>query len=41
LKGIKVLGINIGDIGKKWKWQLLNYDKTIIPETTLFEYKIN
>lgn len=41
LKGIKVLGINIGDIGKKWEWQLLNYDKTIIPETTLFEYKIN
>ena len=41
LKGIKVLGINIGDIGKKWEWQLLNYDKTIIPETALFEYKIN
>ena len=40
LKGIKVLGINIGDIGKKWEWQLLNYDKTIIPETALFEYKI-
>ncbi|CAM4298583.1 hypothetical protein [Treponema peruense] len=41
LKGVKFLGINIGNIGKGWNWELLDMDKTVIPETTLFQYKIN
>jgi len=41
LRGVKFLGINIGNIGKGWDWELLDIDKTVIPETALFQYKIN
>ena len=41
LKGVKVLGISIGEIGYPWKWDLFENNTPIIKETTLFEYKIN
>ena len=41
LKGVKVLGISIGEIGKEWEWNLFKKNMPIIPETKLFEYKIN
>lgn len=41
LKGVKVLGINIGKLGKEWEWVLLKNKTPIIKETSLFEYKIN
>ena len=41
LKGVKVLGINIGKLGKEWEWVLLKNKTPIIRETPLFEYKIN
>ena len=41
LKGVKVLGISIGEIGYPWEWDLFENDTPIIKETTLFEYKIN
>ena len=41
LKGIKILGITIKDIDKKWNWDLLEHNRDIIPETILFEYNIN
>ena len=41
LKGVKVLGISIGEIGKEWEWNLFKKNMPIIPERKLFEYKIN
>ena len=41
LKGVKVLGISIGEIGKEWEWNLFKKNMPIIPETKLFDYKIN
>ena len=41
LKGVKVLGISISEIGKEWEWNLFKKNMPIIPETKLFEYKIN
>lgn len=41
LKGLKIFGIKIGGAEKHWDWELLDFDKTIIPETILYEYKIN
>ena len=41
LKGVKVLRISIGEIGKEWEWNLFKKNMPIIPETKLFEYKIN
>ena len=41
LKGVKVLGISIGEIGKEWEWVLFENKTTIIPETKLFENKVN
>ena len=41
LKGVKVLGISIGEIGKEWEWNLFKKNMSIIPERKLFEYKIN
>ena len=41
LKGVKVLGINIGKLGKEWEWVLFENKTPIIPETKLFECKIN
>ncbi len=41
LKGVKVLGISICEIGKEWEWVLFENKTPIIPETKLFEYKVN
>ena len=41
LKGVKVLGISISEIGKEWEWNLFKKNMPIIPETKLFDYKIN
>ena len=41
LKGVKVLGISIGEIGYPWNWDLFKKNTPIIPKTKLFEYKIN
>jgi hypothetical protein len=41
LKGVKVLGISIGEIGYPWNWNLFKKNRSIIPETKLFEYKVN
>ena len=41
LKGVKVLGISICEIGKEWEWNLFKKNMPIIPETKLFECKIN
>jgi hypothetical protein len=41
LKGVKVLGISIGEIGYPWNWNLFKKNRPIIPETKLFECKIN
>ena len=41
LKGEKVLGISICEIGKEWEWNLFKKNMPIIPERKLFEYKIN
>ena len=41
LKGVKVLGISISEIGKEWEWNLFKKNMPIIPERKLFEYKIN
>ncbi|MDY5763271.1 MAG: hypothetical protein SPK10_00600 [Treponema sp.] len=41
LKGVKVLRISIGEIGKEWEWNLFKKNMPIIPETKLFECKIN
>ena len=41
LKGVKVLGISIGEIGKEWEWNLFKKNMPIIPETKLFVCKIN
>jgi len=40
LKGIKFLGINIGNIGREFTWTLRESENIIIPETTFFEYKL-
>lgn len=41
LKNIKFLGLSIPNLGYSWDWELLKFDKTVIPETSLFEVKIN
>ncbi len=41
LKGLKVLGIDIGDFGFKKSWPLVEHEKEIIPETPFFQYKVN
>ena len=41
LKGVKVLGISIPTLGYPWEWDLFENNTPIIPETKLFECKIN
>lgn len=41
LKGVKILGISIGNLGYGWNWDLFKDNRAIIPETVFFEYKLN
>jgi hypothetical protein len=40
IKGVKVLGISLGDLGKKWSWPPVKETIPIIKETRFFEKEI-
>ena len=40
IKGVKILGISLGDIGKKWSWPPVDEKIPIIKETRFFEKDI-